>query len=115
MRQLKCHVRERADPDPLRAIAIDDWSWRKGFTYGTIIVDLERRTVADVLETRSAKETADFLDAKRRAGTWKGGKAYSPNSKQLTFARRCRDGNLGVSRSARPVDGNGALAGRSGS
>lgn len=61
LRQLKRHVRERADPAPLRAIAIDDWSWRKGFTYGTIVVDLERRTVADVLETRSAKETADWL------------------------------------------------------
>jgi len=53
--QLKRHVRERADSAPLRVIAIDDWSWRKGFTYGTIIVDLERRTVADVLETRSAR------------------------------------------------------------
>jgi hypothetical protein len=28
-------------------------SWRKGFTHGAIIVDLERRTVADVLKTRS--------------------------------------------------------------
>ena len=62
LRQLKRHVRERADTAPLRAIAIDDWSWRKGFTYGTIVVDLERRTVADVLETCSAKETADWLE-----------------------------------------------------
>jgi hypothetical protein len=62
LRQLKRHVRERADPLPLRAIAIDDWSWRKGSTYGTIVVDLERRTVADVLATRSAKETADWLE-----------------------------------------------------
>jgi transposase len=45
----------------LRAIAIDDWSWRKGFRYGTIVVDLERRTVADVLKTRSAHGTADWL------------------------------------------------------
>ena len=61
LRQLKQHVRERGDPAPLRTVAIDDWSWRKGFTYGTIVVDLERRTVADVLESRSAKETADWL------------------------------------------------------
>ena len=47
LRQLKRHVRERADLAPLGAIAIDD---------------LERRTVADVLETRSAKETADWLE-----------------------------------------------------
>jgi transposase len=61
LRQLKRHVRERADTAPLRAIAIDDWRWRKGFTYGTIIVDLERRTVADVIETRSDKVTADWF------------------------------------------------------
>jgi hypothetical protein len=36
----------------LRAIAIDDWSWRIGFTYRTIIVELECRTVADVLTVR---------------------------------------------------------------
>jgi transposase len=33
---------------------IDDWSWRKGHTYGTIIVDLERREVVDLLQDRTA-------------------------------------------------------------
>lgn len=33
-------------------IGIDDWSWRKSQTYGTIIVDLERRVVIDILEDR---------------------------------------------------------------
>lgn len=61
LRQLKHHVRERGDPASHRAIAIDDWSWRKGFTHGTIVVDLARRTVADVMGTRSAKATADWL------------------------------------------------------
>ena len=61
LRQLERHASERRDSAPLRAIAIDDWSWREGFNYGTIIVDLERRIVADVLETRSAKETADWV------------------------------------------------------
>jgi transposase len=45
LRQLKSHVRKRRETKPLRAIAIDDWSWRKGSAYGTIIVDLERRRV----------------------------------------------------------------------
>ena len=27
---------------------VDDWAWRKGSNYGTIIVDLERREVVDV-------------------------------------------------------------------
>jgi transposase len=61
LRQLKSHVRKQRKIEPLRAIAIDDWSWRKGFRYGTIVVDLERRTVADVLKTRSADGTADWL------------------------------------------------------
>jgi transposase len=61
LRQLKSHVRKQHKIEPLRAIAIDDWSWRKGFRYGTIVVDLERRTVADVLKTRSADGTADWL------------------------------------------------------
>ena len=60
LRQLKRHAGERRDNAPLRAVAIDDWSWRKGFNYGTIIVDLQRRVVADVLETRSAKETVSI-------------------------------------------------------
>ncbi|SDR63580.1 Transposase [Rhizobiales bacterium GAS113] len=61
LRQLKSHVRKQRKTEPLRAIAIDDWSWRKGFRYGTIVVDLERRTVADVLKTRSAHGTAEWL------------------------------------------------------
>jgi hypothetical protein len=68
LRQLKRLVRERADPAPLRAIAIDDWSWRKGFTYGTIVVDMVRQAVADVLDARSAKETAGWLA--RRIAKW---------------------------------------------
>ena len=42
-------------------IAIDDWSWRKGSAYGTIIVDLERRKVVDVLKARSVEATANWL------------------------------------------------------
>ncbi|NPD66609.1 hypothetical protein HN018_26690 (plasmid) [Lichenicola cladoniae] len=40
---------------------MDDWSWRKGSTYGTIMVDLERREVLDVLRDRSAESTASWL------------------------------------------------------
>jgi hypothetical protein len=27
---------------------VDDWAWKKGMNYGTMIVDLERRQVIDV-------------------------------------------------------------------
>jgi transposase len=40
---------------------VDDWAWRKGSNYGTIIVDLERREVVDVLADRSAATTARWF------------------------------------------------------
>ena len=48
---------------PLRVVRIDDWSWRKGSTYGTLIMDLERRQVADLLPDRRADTTARWLQA----------------------------------------------------
>ena len=36
----------------VRVVGVDDWAWKKGQTYGTILVDLERRTVADLLPQR---------------------------------------------------------------
>lgn len=42
----------RASDSP-RVIGIDDWAWRKGQRYGTIICDLERRQVIDLLPTRN--------------------------------------------------------------
>jgi transposase len=39
-------------------VGIDDWSWKKGVTYGTILVDLELRRPIELLPDRSA-ETAE--------------------------------------------------------
>jgi transposase len=44
-----------------RIIGIDDWSWRKSQSYGTIIIDLERRAVIDVLEDRDVITCTDWL------------------------------------------------------
>ena len=41
--------------------SIDDWSWRKGRTYGTIVVDLERRAVVDVLQDRASAGTVEWF------------------------------------------------------
>ncbi|WP_089945008.1 ISL3 family transposase [Candidatus Entotheonella palauensis] len=48
---------------PPQVIGIDDWAWRKGHRYGTIIVDLERGCPIDVLEDRLAQTVADWLQA----------------------------------------------------
>ena len=45
----------------VRVAGVDDWAWRKGHKYGTIIVDLERRAVVDVLADRSAATTANWF------------------------------------------------------
>jgi hypothetical protein len=42
----------------VRVAGVDDWAWRKSSHYGTIIVDLERHEVVDVLADRSAATTA---------------------------------------------------------
>lgn len=57
LRQLKRDARDSDQPP--KVIGIDDWSWRKSQNYGTIIVDLERRTVVDILEDRTVESYAE--------------------------------------------------------
>ncbi|SDR63642.1 Transposase [Rhizobiales bacterium GAS113] len=61
LRDVKRSARTHADPALVRVAGIDDWAWRKGMTYGTVIVDLERRRVVDLLADRSAASTAKWL------------------------------------------------------
>jgi transposase len=42
---------EEAGPPP-RFVGVDDWAWRKGHRYGTILIDLERGRVIDILPGR---------------------------------------------------------------
>jgi len=60
VRQLKRHAAART-PASVGVLGIDDWSWRKGVRYGTVLVDLERRRLVDVLADRSAA-TARWLE-----------------------------------------------------
>ena len=61
LRSIKRRVKERRAETSVRIVGLDDWAWRKGSTYGTIIVDLERREVIDLLPDRSASATAGWL------------------------------------------------------
>jgi transposase len=47
---------------PPRYVGIDDWAWRKGRRYGTIVVDLERGDVIDLLPDRDAATVKNWLD-----------------------------------------------------
>jgi transposase len=42
-------------------LRVRHWAWSKVQSFGTILVDLERSEVADLLPTRSAKALSDWL------------------------------------------------------
>ena len=45
----------------IRVLGVDDWAWCKGQNFGTILVDLERSQVLDLLPTRSADSFGEWL------------------------------------------------------
>ncbi|MFC7557302.1 ISL3 family transposase [Pseudoroseomonas wenyumeiae] len=48
------------DPPP-RVLGVDDWAWRRGRRYGSILVDLERNRVLDLLPDRQAETLKNWL------------------------------------------------------
>jgi transposase len=63
-------VRRHAAPpaEVPRGVGIDDWAFKRGQRYGTIICDLERRRIIDLLPDREAATVAAWLAARRSIG-----------------------------------------------
>jgi transposase len=60
LRRVKGRRRGAIQP-AVRVLSVDDWAWRKKQRYGTILMDLERSQVIDLLAERSAESFARWL------------------------------------------------------
>jgi transposase len=56
-------VRQQSVPDmrPVQNLGVDDWAWRKGQSYGTILVNLDLHRVVDLLPDRCSESLSNWL------------------------------------------------------
>jgi len=92
LREVRRSAQTDANAALIRVAGIDDWAWKKGMNYGTVIVDLERRQVVDVLPDRSAASTSEWLKrhpeieviSRDRAGLYaEGARVGAPQARQV--------------------------------
>lgn len=62
LRTVRRHHRPPSDSP--RVVGIDDWAWRRGHRYGTIVCDLERRRIIDLLPDREGATVEAWLKAR---------------------------------------------------
>ena len=80
---LLCIIRRTASPLPTtvrvgpvagpRVIGIDNFAWRRGHRYGSIVIDLERRTMIDILPDRERGTVANWFRANRQIAAFAAG------------------------------------------
>jgi transposase len=58
--RLACNMQEAAQETP-RVLGIDDWAFKKGHNYGTILVDLEKQQPIELLPDRESETVRKWL------------------------------------------------------
>ncbi len=90
LRRAKQYPRQPATPP--RIVGIDEWAWRKGQRYGTILIDLECHRVVDLLPDQDSKTVQAWLKeqpqieiiSRDRSGVFaQAARAAAPQAKQV--------------------------------
>ena len=53
----------------IKIIGIDDWAWRKGINYGTIILDMHSKYPVDLLENRAEENFKNWIENHKLVNT----------------------------------------------
>jgi transposase len=77
---------------PVRVVGVDDWSWRRGKRFGSILVNLETHTIIDLLVDREAESVKQWfaehpeveIVSRDRGGTYVDGATWgAPQATQV--------------------------------
>jgi transposase len=93
LRRVKQAARSRPPTKSVAVLGVDEWAWRKGYgRYGTILVDLKKRVVVDLLPDESAASFEQWLKehpgvkiiSRDRDGVYaEGASSGAPRAKQV--------------------------------